>query len=128
MKERRFTCIVCPSGCDIVVRTDSDGSRTVEGNTCPRGEEYVLQEMDDPRRTIATSVMVKGGELPLASVRTDRTIPKGEIKTVMREISRLSVQAPVHAGTVLIRDVCGLGSDVIITKNVERRYQEKTDL
>ena len=71
---KEFTCIVCPNGCTITAEAEARGDgayavRSVQGAACPRGTAYVEQELTDPRRTIATSVPVKGGALPLASVR-----------------------------------------------------------
>ena len=112
---REFTCIICPNGCEIQVRQSS-----ITGAACPRGEEYVRQELTDPRRNIATSVLVEGGELPLASVRLSRPISKKDIFRVMEVINTVRLQAPTAVGQVALADVCGLGADVIVTKNVAR--------
>lgn len=45
-------------------------------------------------------------------------IPKKEIFRVMQEIRRIRLTAPVKIGQVVIEDVCGLGSDVIVTKEM----------
>lgn len=118
-----LTCIVCPNGCDLHIEYEKDAAgnitvTSVTGNQCKRGMEYAKQEMTDPKRTIASSVLVKGGDLPLVSVRTNRAIPKDKIFAVMAEIRKCEVKAPVKAGTVLIPDVLGLGADIIATKNV----------
>ncbi|MDO5416969.1 MAG: DUF1667 domain-containing protein [Lachnospiraceae bacterium] len=131
---RTFTCIMCPQGCDITAELaesgkekQRDGSgngpviQTVSGNRCRRGLEYVTQEIENPMRNIATSVLVDGGELPLASVRLTRPIPKCRIFDVMEEIKKVRRTAPVREGQVVIADVLGLGSDVIITKTVEKQ-------
>ena len=113
---QKYTCIVCPNGCDIEVEiNDAKQVEKVTGNLCPKGEEYVRQEIVDPRRTIASSVLVEGGSLPLASVRTTQAIPKDKIFEVMEAIKKVTVQAPIQAGTV----VMGLGSDVIVTRTVK---------
>lgn len=120
---REFTCIMCPLGCDLRAETGqgADGDEiTVTGNTCKKGREYAVQELTDPQRNIATSVLVTGGELPLASVRLTSAIPKNRIFDVMGEIRRQKLAAPVKAGQVVIADVLGLGSDVIVTKTVGR--------
>ena len=47
---RNLTCIMCPLGCDLVVRTDEEsdiGEIMVEGNTCPKGKNYAIQEMTE---------------------------------------------------------------------------------
>ena len=121
---REFTCIMCPRGCEI--RADykmAEGQVSIsqiEGNSCPKGVEYVTQELTHPMRNIASSVLVTGGELPLASCRLTRPIPKDRIFDVMAEIRKVTLSAPVEAGTIAIADVLGLGSDVIITKTVEK--------
>ncbi|CAB1242838.1 Molybdopterin oxidoreductase [Ruminococcaceae bacterium BL-6] len=115
---REYTCIICPNGCEIKVRADGKEVLSIEGALCPKGREYVTQEMTDPQRNIASSVLVKNGELPLASVRLSQRIPKDRIFDVMKEIRKVKLEAPVKAGQVAIHDVLGLGSDVIVTKNV----------
>lgn len=115
---REFTCIMCPQGCTIEVEVEGTEVRSVSGNRCPKGKAYVTQEIVDPQRNIASSVLVRGGELPLASVRLTKTIPKARIFDVMDQIRQVTVDAPVEAGTVVIHDVLGLGSDVIVTKTV----------
>ena len=119
--KRTFTCIVCPNGCEIETEYEETQVLSVTGNLCPKGRTYVTQELVDPRRTIASSVRVLGGVLPLTSVRLNRPIPKDRIFDVMKEISRRTLQAPVRIGDVVIENVLGLGSDVIVTKNVDSR-------
>ena len=123
--QRKFTCIICPNGCEITAEYDTaNGSvevHSIEGPACPRGAEYVKQELTDPRRTIASSVLVRGGELPLASVRLTAPIPKAKIFDAMGEIRKLAVDAPVEAGTVLIENLLGLGTDLVVTKSVGLR-------
>ena len=118
--KRTFTCIVCPNGCGIDVECEGTKVLSVSGNLCPKGKAYVIQELCDPRRTIATSVRVTGGVLPLASVRLTRAIPKDRIFDAMKEINNRILTAPVKIGDVVIHNLLGLGSDVIVTKNVDR--------
>lgn len=117
---REYTCIICPNGCEIQADVENGKILSITGNICPKGESYVEQELTDPRRNIATSVLVKNGELPLASVRLTAPIPKGEIGKAMEEIRKISLEAPVKAGTVVISKILGYESDVIVTKTVER--------
>lgn len=118
---REFTCIICPNGCEIEADIEDGKICSITGNICPKGEEYVKQELTDPQRNIATSVLVKGGELPLASVRLTKPIPKGKIFEAMEEIRKVSLEAPVEAGTIVISGILGYDSDVIVTKHVEKR-------
>lgn len=116
---RVFTCIVCPNGCTIETRSEPGKPIAVSGQKCKRGEEYVLQELTDPRRTIATTVPVENAELPLCSVRLTKAIPKRDIFKVMDEIRKVRLTAPVRIDQVVIHNVCGLDSDVIVTKNLD---------
>ncbi len=116
---RVFTCILCPNGCEIEAAYEGENILSMEGNLCPKGKDYVTQELVSPMRNIATSVLLEGGELPLASVRLDRPIPKNKIFDVMEEIKNKRLKAPVSIGDVVIHDVLGTGADVIVTKNVK---------
>ncbi len=118
-KERAFTCIVCPNGCVIETQIEDGKLLSITGNKCKRGEEYVQQELTDPRRTIATTVPIVNASLPLCSVRLNRPIPKREIFRVMREIDGVHLTAPVQIGQIVLQNVCGLDSDVIVTKDME---------
>ena len=68
------------------------------------------------------TVLVKGGDLPLCSVRLSAPIPREKIPEVMEEIRRITVSAPVSIGDVLAPNVLGLGSDVIATRNIEKLH------
>ena len=118
--KRTFTCIVCPNGCEIETEYEGTQVFSVTGNLCPKGKTYVTQELVDPRRTIATSVRVLNGTMPLTSVRLTNAVPKDRIFDVMDEINRQTLTAPVRIGDVVIANVLGLGSDVIVTKNIDK--------
>ena len=120
---REFTCIICPNGCEIKAEIEEkEGGaveiRSIEGATCKKGNAYVEQELKDPQRNIATSVLVKGGILPLASVRLTNPIPRDRIFDAMSEIKKYTLTAPVKAGTVVIPRLMGYDTDVIVTKSV----------
>jgi CxxC motif-containing protein len=115
---RKLTCIVCPGGCAVEAYTDDRGRLVISGAKCKRGKDYAYQEIVDPRRTIATSMVITGGELPLCSVRLSKPIPKKRIFDVMDAIRAKNLCAPVQIGDVAIADVCGTGSDVIVTKSI----------
>lgn len=116
---REFTCIICPNSCDITVELKDSDICSVTGADCKRGVAYVEQELTAPMRTISTCVAVKNGTAPLTSVRLDRAIPKERIFSVMNEIKKVELEAPVRIGDYVIKDVLGLGSNVIVTKNVD---------
>lgn len=115
---KNYTCIVCPNGCDITVEIEDKIIKSIKGATCKRGDKYVEQELTNPHRTIASSILLDGGELPLVSVRLSMSIPKEYIFNVMEVIKNTHLTAPVSIGQIAFANVLGLGSDVIVTKDV----------
>ncbi len=119
---KEYTCIICPNGCTLEADIAKDNTiRKITGAGCRNGIHYVRQELTDPQRTVSSSVLVRHGELPLASVRLTKPIPKNRIFDVMACIKTVSLEAPVRAGDIIIPDILGLGSDVIATKDIQRR-------
>lgn len=117
---KTLTCIVCPIGCEITAELGGNGEiLSVEGATCKRGVEYLKTELTDPRRNIASLVLVENGELPLASVRLTDSVPLDKIFDVMEAIKKVKVKAPVTQGQIVIENVLGLNSNVIVTKNIK---------
>lgn len=116
--KREMICIVCPNGCDLVVEIQEGQKPAVQGALCKNGAEYAHNELTNPMRTIASSVVLHGGVLPLVSVRLNRPVPKEMIFPIMEEIDKIALQAPVCLGDVILQNVCGSGSDVVVTKSV----------
>ncbi len=119
MEKRELTCIGCPLGCQITVEMENGEVISVTGNTCKRGDVYARKEVTDPTRIVTSIVNVDGGTIPMVSVKTRSDIPKGKIFDCARALKGVAVQAPVHIGDVIVKDVAGTGVDVIATKNVE---------
>lgn len=113
-----FTCIVCPIGCRLRVTLEDGEVRSVEGNRCPRGIVYAQNEIE-PKRVLISVVKVSGGNLPVVSVKTSEPMPKEMIPEAMRTLSKVTVQAPVKIGQVIIKDFLGLKINVIATRNVD---------
>lgn len=117
--EQEVTCIICPIGCKILVRTDGIEFEVLGGNKCKKGIEYARNEALDPRRMLTTSVLVKNGDWPLVSVKSSKPVPKQKVFSVLEEIKRINVKAPVKSGQVILRNVAETGIDIIATKTVK---------
>ena len=117
--EQEVTCIICPIGCKILVRTDGIEFEVLGGNKCKKGIEYARNEALDPRRMLTTSVLVKNGDWPLVSVKSSKPVPKQKVFSVLEEIKRINVKAPVKSGRVILRNVAETGIDIIATKTVK---------
>ncbi len=116
MENRILTCIVCPRGCQITVKFDTEGKiEKIDGNLCKRGAVYAENECTHPTRTVTSTVKCKSGAI--ISVKTSDAVPKEKIFDVMREINLVRASDSAKIGEVIIRDVCSLGVDVIATSN-----------
>ena len=111
------TCVNCPIGCVISVRLVDGQILSVEGQQCPRGEKYARSEVTNPRRMLTTLIVVQDRRQPLP-VRTQTPIPKTLIADALSSIHRTVVSAPIHAGEVILLDLCGTGIPVIATADL----------
>ena len=118
MEERNLTCIGCPLGCSITVRMEGGSVISVEGNTCKRGDDYARKEVTNPTRIVTTTVRVSSGSEAMVSVKTKSDIPKDKIFDCVRALKDVKVEAPVHIGDVICKDIAGTGVDIVATKNV----------
>ena len=115
MEERNLTCIGCPLGCSITVRMEGGSVISVEGNTCKRGDDYARKEVTNPTRIVTTTVRVSGGSEAMVSVKTKSDIPKDKIFDCVRALKNVKVEAPVHIGDVICKDIAGTGVDIVAT-------------
>ena len=97
----------------------------VEGNTCKRGAEYGKKEVTNPTRIVTTTVRVRGGSLPVVSVKTASDIPKSAVMDCIRQLKEVVVEAPVYIGDVVLTEVAGTKIAVIITKNIEKLCEKQ---
>lgn len=118
MKE--LVCIGCPRGCRLSI-DGADGEYTVTGNSCPRGREFALSEMTAPKRTICSTVKTVFPDVPVLPVRVSDDIPKEKIFEVMEEINAVTLKTRVGRGEPIIKNVLGLGVDVIATSELLKK-------
>jgi len=129
---RIFTCIICPVGCEIEVTTrDSFGFPDkrpdeepavleINGANCERGKTYVENELKNPQRIVTSSVRVSGGNMPIVSVRLSAPVPRDRMMDVIEELRHISIEAPAKIGQVVVKNILGSGSDVLVTKQVQK--------
>jgi CxxC motif-containing protein len=110
---------MCPLGCEVILKANDAGNVIeITGNKCKKGEKYVQDEFSHPVRALTTTVAVDGANIRRLSVRTSDYIPKDRIFDCMREIQKKKVKAPVKIGDVIIKDLLGLGVDVVATRDL----------
>jgi CxxC motif-containing protein len=116
---REVTCIICPVGCRAKVVLEKGRVLAVESVECPRGKVYAISELKAPVRDFFSTVRVRGAKIGVLPVRTTRPIPKDKVMDCSRELSGISVEAPVRLGQIIARNVLGLGVDVIATRDLD---------
>jgi CxxC motif-containing protein len=116
----KIVCVLCPMGCKIKYNAVDGKIVAVEGNRCPKGLSYLEEELKEPKRIVPTSVKVVNGELPLASVKTSKPIPKRLIPKFMELVKQVQIEAPVKVGDVIMKNVLDTGADVVATRSVRR--------
>jgi CxxC motif-containing protein len=96
----------------------SDGKLLMEGAGCKRGETYATNEFLAPKRMLATTVRIKGAFIPLLPVRTSVPVLKERLDEILDILARIEVEAPFKCGAVVVKNVLGLGADVIATRSL----------
>jgi len=90
----------------------------ISGNTCKRGETYAQAELTNPVRSFTSTIKVKGGAVPLVSVKSAAHVPKGKLMECAVATRGVLAKAPIAIGDVMIPNVCGTGIDLIATTRV----------
>lgn len=117
-KEQKVTCLICPLGCEVTVKTDGNNIIDVSGQACKRGEKYAITEVTDPRRTLTTTVRVREGESPLVSVKSNLPLPKDLLMQSMSLINKTTIKAPVSIGDIVVKNILDTGVDIVATSAV----------
>ncbi|MDD5084486.1 MAG: DUF1667 domain-containing protein [Candidatus Omnitrophica bacterium] len=118
--KKELICINCPMGCSLEVTYDAEKIIEVKGNDCARGKDYAAKEIFHPERIVTTTVCVKGAPIVVLPVKTEKSVPKGLAFKIVQAASKITVNAPVKAGDVIIRNVLGTGVNLIASRTVER--------
>lgn len=116
---REMICINCPMGCRLTVDDTDRENILVTGNTCPRGAVYAKNEVVAPKRMVTSTVKVRGGTLPMVSVKTREAIPKELIFESLALLKDITLTAPVRIGDVALGNIAGCGVDFVAAKAVQ---------
>ncbi len=116
--QKNIICVACPMGCGVTVYiSDSGEILSVTGNTCKRGDAYARTECTNPVRSLATTVKVNGGIYNVVPCKSAGALPKDKIMECMEIINKVSADAPVKLGDILVKDILGTGIDIVATNH-----------
>lgn len=117
MEQRALICIGCPLGCRLEVKMQNSQVVDVTGQSCKIGKTYAVKECTNPTRILTTTVEVENGYPEVASVKTERDIPKSKLFECIKELKGIKLAAPVHIGDVVLEDIANTGIRVVATTN-----------
>jgi len=119
MEKQEITCIGCPMGCALTAEIDGENVQ-IFGSACKIGVDYGVNECLNPRRMVTASVKVSmpDGSVKMLSLKTVPEIPKNRIFDCLKEIKKADVQPDIKIGDVVIKNILGLGSDIVATRNI----------
>ena len=98
-----------------MVVTMLDDVMDVTGHSCPKGIEFAEREWYHPVRILTTTVRTDDDKLRRIPVRTTSDIPKDKLMEAMVALDAVVVTLPIAIGTVIVKNLLNLGTDVIAT-------------
>ncbi len=113
-----YLCIGCPLGCRLEVEEEDGTIIEVRGFSCKLGKEYAEREHTDPRRMVSSTVRVSNGMWARLPVKTNRPIPKDQVRAVCRALRRVNLVAPVTMGEVIVANVLDTGADIVAARDM----------
>lgn len=114
-------CKVCPIGCQLIIseNINEPSGFTVEGNSCSRGKDFAIQKMTNPKKVLTGKVIIKNGNIKHLPVKTTAPVPKNKVEDCFKVINSTEVSAPVKKGDIIIKNILGLGIDVVASRKVK---------
>lgn len=117
---KEIICTVCPTGCRITVEGEGADISSINGYTCKRGIQYATDEFILPKRILTCSVALEGAGRAVLPVRSAAPLPRESVFDCMKVIKETCVAAPVKVGDVIVKDILGLGVDIVSSMSIER--------
>lgn len=118
VETRSFLCVSCPIGCPLSVDLEGGKFSMVSGNKCPMGASYARNEVANPLRLFTSIVQVESGVLPVCPVRSENPVPLNRIMDIAKALAVVKMRAPIRIGQVILADVCGVGVNIVATRDL----------
>ena len=115
---KEIICIKCPLGCRMSVELEGDVIADVQGYQCKQGKKHAQKEVFFPGRILTTTIKTDLPDFPLLPVRSSEEIPKEKLLFCMDEISKHIVKGEVEIGAPVIKDILGLGVDMVACRTI----------
>lgn len=117
---KKVVCNKCKEYCVIDINNEYEKIEFL-GNKCLQGIEFAQNDLESPKNVLTTLVRIKGADINVVSVKSDKPIDKRLFIKCSRALSRINVGAPIKIGDIVCKNLLNLGVDIICTKNVSKR-------
>lgn len=122
LEKKNITCITCPLGCklDIVLDKRTGDIISNKGWQCKKGIKFAEEEIKNPVRLLTTTISIcseKNSRLP---VRSLSAVPKDMLESLVNEVKKIKISAPVLRGQVLAENLLGCKVKIISSATVEK--------
>lgn len=121
--KKKFTCIVCPVSCNLIVE-ELDDLLTVSGNQCNRGMKFGEDEFRNPKRMLTTTVKVTGSTVKRLPVISEAEVPKERLFELAELLYKVTIKSPIHRGDIIAKNIGDTGIDIIATRTIRETAQK----
>jgi CxxC motif-containing protein len=111
--EKKVICVICPAGCEGIVKGSGNRIDETTGFHCKKGKTYAEDEYLNPKRILTSTVKVKNYDYPVLPVRSDVPIPKSLLFECMGIIKKIEISAPVKNGQIIVKNILESGANII---------------
>jgi CxxC motif-containing protein len=102
---------------------DGTEVKDITGNQCKKGVNHAEKEVTFPGRVLTTTIKTDIPGIPLLPVRSNKEVPKDRLIDCMGKISTQIVGGSVKLGKPIIKDILGLGVDIVACRTIPNKYK-----
>lgn len=121
MEQKELVCVNCPKGCRITVTLEDGKVKEIWGFSCDKGKQYAAQETTRPMRILTTTVRIEGARLRVLPVITDKEIPLDQMQEAMKQVRKITVQAPIKVSDIIVRNFLGTDANLVASRSMEKQ-------
>lgn len=121
MEQKELVCVNCPKGCRITVTLEDGEVKEIRGFSCDKGKQYAAQETTRPMRILTTTVRIEGARLRVLPVITDKEIPLDQMQEAMKQVRKITVQAPIKVSDIIVRNFLGTDANLVTSRSMEKQ-------
>lgn len=92
---------------------------SLEGYNCKKGVKFAEAEITNPLRLLTTTISIDSKSFQRLPVRSSTPAPKEKIASMVKEVKKIRIKAPVKMGEIIMADILGTGVDIISSATVE---------